>query len=138
MKKNVKYRVVFIGLLLLTVASCSVESRFNRLVSKHPWLLESQKIDTTIIQKYEDKDTVFSFSKKNDTFNFLYTRIIKKDSKIFIYSKVPPCTTNITKTIIQPSKQFTQWKDKKDSPGINPWILSILSGMVIALIIARR
>ena len=136
--KNAKYRIIFVGLLLLTISGCSVQSRFDRLVTKHPYLLESQKIDTIIIKKGSTNDTVFNITKKTDSFFFQNTKIIKRDSKIYVYSKVPPCTTNISKTIIQPSKEYVRWKEKKESSSINEYFLYALSGVFVVWILSRK
>jgi len=135
--KNAKYRIIFVGLLLLTISGCSVQSRFDRLVTRHPYLLESQKIDTIIIEKGSTNDTVFNITKKTDSFFFENTKIIKRDSKIYVYSKVPPCTTNISKTIIQPSKEYIKWKEKKESSSINN-LLYVLSGVFVVWILFRK
>jgi hypothetical protein len=133
-----KYRIIFIGLLFFTLSGCSVQSRFDRLVTRHPYLLESQKIDTIIIKKGNTNDTVFNITKKTDTFFFENTKIIKRDSKIYVYSKVPPCTTNITKTIIQPSKEYIKWKEKNRSQGVNDYLLYLLAGILLAVLIFRK
>jgi hypothetical protein len=136
--KNAKYRIIFACLLLLTISGCSVQSRFDRLVTKYPYLLESQKIDTVIIKNGNTTDTVFNITKNTDSFFFENTKIIKRDSKIFVYSKVPPCTTNISKTIIQPSKEYVKWKEKKESSRINEYFLYALSGIFVMWVILKK
>jgi hypothetical protein len=136
--KNVKYRIIFVGLLLLTISGCSVQSRFDRLVTRNPWLLENQKIDTVIVKNGNTTDTFFNITKNTDSFFFENTKIIKRDSKIFVYSKVPPCTTNISKTIIQPSKEYVRWKEKKESSSMKDYFLYALSGIFVMWVILRK
>ena len=133
-----KYRIVFIGLLFFTLSGCSVQSRFDRLVTRNPWLLESQKKDTVFIRQSKKIDTFFNITKNTDSFFFENTKIIKRDSKIYVYSKVPPCTTNITKTIIQPSKEYIKWKEKNRSQGVNDYLLYLLAGILLAVLIFRK
>jgi hypothetical protein len=133
-----KYRIVFIGLLFFTLSGCSVQSRFDRLVTRNPWLLESQKKDTVFIRQSKKIDTFFNITKNTDSFFFENTKIIKRDSKIYVYSKVPPCTTNITKTIIQPSKEYIKWKEKNKSQGIKEYLLYFFLGLLLAVLIFRK
>ncbi len=136
--KNVKHRIVFACLLAVVVSGCSVQSQFNCLVTRNPWLLESQKIDTVIIKQGKSIDTVFNIIKNTDSFFFENTKIIKRDSKIYVYSKVPPCTTNISKTIIQPSKEYVKWKEKKESSRINEYFLYALFGIFVMWVILKK
>jgi hypothetical protein len=71
-----KYRVIFIGLLFLTLSGCTVQSRFDRLVTANPWLLESQKKDTVFIRQGKKIDTFFNITKNTDSFFFENTKLV--------------------------------------------------------------
>jgi hypothetical protein len=87
------------------MGSCSPLYRFNRLVERHPYLLESVKSDTIHIREGKVVDTFFTFKSETDSFYINSgIRIERYRDTLRVYFRERNCTTYIEKTEIRPSK----------------------------------
>ena len=90
---NIYKHIIWIAILFFS--SCSPVHRFNRLVKRHPYLIDRLKSDTIIINSGEvETDTFYINSgirieRSRDTFRFIY--------------RERNCTTYIEKTEIRPT-----------------------------------
>jgi hypothetical protein len=84
--------------------SCTPIYRFNRLVSKHPYLLDKQIFDTIYIRNGERLDTSFIWQEGKDTVYINGIRLQRFRDTFRIYYTERNCTTNFHKTEIKPSK----------------------------------
>ena len=89
---NIYKHIIWIAVLFFS--SCSPVHRFNRLVKRHPYLIDRIKSDTIIINSGKSIDTFYINSgirieRSRDTFRFIY--------------RERNCTTYIEKTEIRPT-----------------------------------
>ena len=90
---------------VLFFCSCSPIHRFNRLVERHPYLIDRLKSDTVIINSGKSIDTFFVFETETDTFYINSGIRIERsrDTFRFVYRE-RNCTTYIERTEIRPTK----------------------------------
>lgn len=98
------WRLLIIWLCLYNCVSCTPIYRFNRLVSKHPYLLDKQVFDTIHIRDGKRLDTSFVWQEGKDTVIISGIRIERFRDTFRLYYRERNCTTNIHETKIQPSK----------------------------------
>lgn len=98
------WRLPILWIFICYSSSCTPIYRFNRLVSKHPYLLDKQVYDTIHIRNGERLDTSFVWQEGRDTIFINGIRIERLRDTFKIYYRERNCTTNIHKTEIKPSK----------------------------------
>ena len=97
-------RLLIVWLCIHPIVSCTPISRFNRLVSKHPYLLDKQVFDTIHIRDGKRLDTSFIWNEGKDTVIINGIRIERFRDTFRLYYRERNCTTYIHETNIQPSK----------------------------------
>ena len=99
-----KYFKHFIWIAIIGVIACSPVYRFNRLVKRHPYLIDRLKSDTVIINSGKSIDTFFILETETDTFYINSGIRIERsrDTFRFIYRE-RNCTTYIERTEIRPT-----------------------------------
>lgn len=140
MKNKPQYTLVFIYILaIITLAivltSCSPQRRYDRLVEKHPELVETDTVevhDTTIYERQvpvpEYRD---SFIIKNDTVIETERLIITKIKDQF-HVVVKEDTINIRDTIVKTVKVAGKVYTKKETNWL--WvIIAIVCGLFLGL-----
>ena len=122
-------------LILLLLASCSPQARFNRLIEKHPELLVADTIlirDTITLYIPEvHTDTVVTLKELIDTVTLTKERVtvkawyIPKEKKVYIQGKCDP--VYVTKIIDRkiPIKYYEKY----------PWWKKLANNMLAILII---
>lgn len=98
------WRIIILYFFVHLLNACTPIYRFNRLVSKHPYLLDKQVFDTIYIRNGERLDTSFIWQEGKDTIFINGIRLQRFRDTFRIYYKERNCTTNIHKTEIKPSK----------------------------------
>jgi len=98
------WRMPILWIFICFISACTPIYRFNRLVSKHPYLLDKQVFDTIHIRNGERLDTSFIWQEGKDTIFINGIRLQRFRDTFRIYYKERNCTTNIHKTEIKPSK----------------------------------
>jgi hypothetical protein len=99
-----KYFKHLIWIAIVGINACSPVYRFNRLVKRHPYLIDRIKSDTIIINSGKSIDTFFVSEVETDTFYINSGIRIERsrDTFRFIYRE-RNCTTYIEKTEIRPT-----------------------------------
>ena len=89
---------------VLFFCSCSPIHRFNRLVERHPYLIDRLKSDTIVINSGKSIDTFFVFETETDTFHVNSGIRVERsrDTFRFVYRE-RNCTTYIERTEIRPT-----------------------------------
>jgi len=93
-----------IWIAILFFGSCSPVHRFNRLVKRHPYLIDRLKSDTIIINSGKSIDTFLVLKTEFDTF-YVNSGIRverSRDTFRFVYRE-RNCTTYIQKTEVKPT-----------------------------------
>jgi hypothetical protein len=130
-------RVSSFIILLAILFSCSPQKRLNRLLKKHPELVQTDtiwKTDTVIVEAVKI-DTTFKF--KHDTITIVEDRLIVKtffnyhDSTIYISAK---CKSD---TIIREIPVQVQTISAKPTPDWNFYLLIIL-GILVFIALFRK
>ena len=106
MKKNYGNTIkITVWTAVLFFCSCSPVHRFNRLVERHPYLIDRLKSDTIVINSGKSIDTFFVFETETDTFYINSGIRIERsrDTFRFVYRE-RNCTTYIERTEIRPTK----------------------------------
>lgn len=98
------WRLLIVWVCIHPIVSCTPISRFNRLVSKHPYLLDKQVFDTIHIRDGKRLDTSFIWNEGKDTVIINGIRIERFRDTFRLYYRERNCTTHIHETKIQPSK----------------------------------
>ena len=133
-----------IGLCLIASFGCSPSHRFYRLVSKHPYLLDSFRQDKVVIRNSVLVDTQIIWKNQTDTIVFRESKIERRNDTFRFYFRERPCTTFIESVKIVPSKTIERYyQDRKESQQawsffkLNyHWLIIII--LLIALLIIRR
>ena len=134
MKNGFIYRYISWFILVVGIG-CSPIHRFNRLVECHPYLLDSLKSDTIIVDSGKSLDTFFVSQTEFDTFYFdRGIRIDRIRDTFKIYYRERNCTTFIQKTEIKPSKiierEIRKEIIKQNEKDIIRWVLYVLGGLL--------
>lgn len=134
-----KLRIFGICFLGLYLSSCSPEYRLQRLLKNNPYLYEIYTHDSIRIQTFNTTDSVFFFQKQTDTIRFENATIYRHFDTLRLRQSCPPCTTYITKTIMQPTEKYFKEKKFKRSlrEKLEDSILPILVGFLLALLIKK-
>lgn len=92
--------LVLVGLL----TSCDPVYRFNRLVERNPYLLDSIKNTEVVVDSGKIVDTAFVIQTQVDTFVIDGVRIERIRDTFRIIYRERNCTTTVNKTEVRPTK----------------------------------
>lgn len=131
-----------LGIIIFAFVGCTPVERFNRLVEKHPYLIEKFKKDTVYISKGKVHDTVLVIKETNDTFYFGENRIERFNDTLRFYFRERNCTTYVNKTIYKPSTYVKEESEKKQKGAIhkvieNYVLLGLLSLSLLILLFRK-
>ena len=137
---NDKIRIFCIYVMGCCLSSCSPQYRLSRLLQNNPYLYEIFRHDSLHIRDVVSTDSVFFFTKERDTITFQNATIYRSSDTLRIRQSCPPCTTYLSKTILQPSQTITKEKGFKRSlrEKLEDAIFPIILGILIALLIKRK
>ena len=117
--------------VLVFMLSCNPIHRFNRLVERYPYLLDTQKYKQVVVDTGGILDTIFVSQTQFDTIYIEGGRIrIERFRDTFrIQYRERNCTTTIHKTEIRPSEivQREVHKEKK----LDFWIKAVIVYLAI-------
>ena len=124
----------------LCFTACSPQFRLQRLLQNNPYLYEIFTHDSVRVQNVMVSDSVFFFTKEKDTIRFENATIFRHSDTLRLIQSCPPCTTYVSKTILQPSQTITKEKGFKRSlrEKLEDAILPIILGIFIALLIRKK
>ena len=123
------YCICFVGLCF---SSCSPQYRLRSLLKTHPYLYENFRYDSIRIENAVVQDSLFFFTKEKDTITFNNATIYRNSDTLRLVQSCPPCTTTITKQILQPTEKYFKEKRyqrslrEKLEDAIFPFIVGIL------------
>lgn len=134
---------LIIGLCIIASLGCNPTNRFYRLVTKHPYLLDSFRQTKVIVRNSVLVDTQIIWSKEIDTLIFRESKIERRNDTFRFYFRERPCTTFIENTQIVPSKTIEKHFENKGKREQSNWLktniyLLIIMLLVLALLINRK
>ena len=108
--------VITIGLLLI-LSACSPVRRINKIIRKHPEVLDSFSKTEIVVRNQQIHDTLLFF--QSDTIITEYATIYRTADTIRLITRERPCTTYVNTTEIRPTqiqerKIVRLLKDKKE------------------------
>lgn len=138
--RNDKLGIFCIYIVGLCLNSCSPQYRLQRILQNNPYLYEIFTHDSIRVQNVMVSDSVFFFTKEKDTIRFENATIFRHSDTLRLIQSCPPCTTYVSKTILQPSQTITKEKGFKRSlrEKLEDAILPIILGIFIALLIRKK
>jgi len=138
--KNERYRIFYICIVGLCLTACSPSNRLSRLLKNNPYLYEIFTHDSIRVQTSVVSDSIFFFTKEKDTITFNNATIYRKSDTLRLVQHCPPCTTYITKQILQPTQKYIKEKGFKRSlrEKLEDAIFPILIGLLLGFIITRK
>lgn len=129
-------------LLLMGVCltACSPQFRLSRLLKNNPHLYEIFRHDSVYVRDVNSTDSVFFFHKEKDTITFNNATIYREFDTLRLVQSCPPCTTYLSKTILQPTQKLLKETRYKRSlrEKLEDSIFPIIIGLLLGLIITRR
>ena len=128
---------LFVGICFM---SCSPQHRLSRLLKNNPNLYEIFRHDSILVRNEILSDSVFFFKSEKDTIVFNNATIFRHFDTIRLRQSCPPCTTYLSKTILQPTEKIIKEKGYKRSlrEKLEDSIFPLLIGLLLGLIITRR
>ena len=122
------------------LSACSPQSRLLRLLKNNPHLYETFRYDSVYVRNVNSTDSVFFFTKEKDTITFNNATIYREFDTLRLVQSCPPCTTYVSKTILQPTQKVIKEKGYKRSlrEKLEDSIFPILIGLLLGFIITRR
>jgi len=99
-----KFYLIPIMVLFGLFTSCNPLHRFNRLVERYPYLLDSVKHSEVVVDSGKVVDTAFVIQTKMDTFVIDGIRIERVRDTFRVIYRERNCTTTVNKTEIRPTK----------------------------------
>ena len=126
-----------LAITILLVSSCTPLHRFNRLLKCHPYLFDSVKSDTIVVDSGKSIDTVFVSKTETDTFYINGGVRIERSRDTFrFYYKERNCTTYIQKTEIKPTTKVIERTIRKEiSEERNKELFRLSLYVVLALLV---
>lgn len=134
---NDKFRIVLGIALVFCFTACSSEHRLLRILKNNPHLYEIFSNDSVSIRNVRITDSVFFFQKESDTIRLEYATIYRNSDTFRIRQSCPPCTTYITKQILQPTTRTIKEKGQKRTlrEKLEDAILPLICGFLIGFIL---
>jgi hypothetical protein len=112
-------RTFIFGLCIIVCCGCSPTHRFYRLVTRHPYLLDSITKTEILVRERTDIDTQFVLQNKIDTFIIDQVKIERKYDTFRILLRERLCTTYVHTTEIKPSKIIERHYEKTLQKGFS-------------------
>ena len=134
------FRIYCLCLVGVCFSACSPQSTLSRLLKNHPYLYENFRHDSIRIENVLVQDSVFFFTKEKDTITFNNATIYREFDTLRLIQSCPPCTTYVSKTILQPTQKLLKETRYKRSlrEKLEDSIFPIIIGLLLGLIITRR
>ena len=134
---NGTIRILLIYFMVFCAVSCSSEHRLLRILKNNPTLYEIFRNDSIYVRDVRVTDSVFFFQKEQDTIKFEYATIYRHADTLRIRQSCPPCTTYITKQILQPTQKYIKEKGYQRSlrEKLEDSVLPLICGFLIGFII---
>jgi len=134
------YRTYCILFVAICFVSCSPQFRLSRLLKNNPHLYEIFRHDSVYVRDVNSTDSVFFFTKEKDTITFNYATIYREFDTLRLVQSCPPCTTYVSKTILQPTQKLLKETRYKRSlrEKLEDSIFPIIIGLLLGLIITRK
>ena len=126
--------------LLLFLSSCTPQRRLNRLLKRHPYLLQEQQTiivhDTVTVTIPGTKvDTLFSINELRDTVYFtkeqLHVKTWIKNDTVYIQAECDTVTKTVIREIPVKTNKFIY---RKPRDGLILWLIVIAAWIGIAVI----
>ena len=136
-KMNGKIRYYCYLALVLCLASCSASDRLLRILKNNPHIYENFRRDSIQIRNVRTTDSVFFFQKERDTIRFENATIYRESDTLRLVQSCPPCTTYLSKTILQPTQKIIKEKSVKRSlrEKLEDALLALICGFFVGLIL---
>ena len=117
---------------LLCLGSCSPYKRFNRLLKKHPYLIQTSIKDSVVIREGKVLDTTLLIKETHDTIQLSTgTTIIRSSDTFRFITRIEPCTT-----FIQKRETIFPKESKKDAEKGKGWqILERISLIILCVLL---
>ena len=134
------YRNFCILAMGICFSACSPQYRLSRLLKNNPHLYEIFRYDSVYIRDVNSTDSVFFFTKEKDTITFNNATIYREFDTLRLVQSCPPCTTYVSKTILQPTQKLLKETRYKRSlrEKLEDSIFPILIGLLLGFIITRK
>jgi hypothetical protein len=126
-----KIRIFLLVFTSILLAACSPIDRYNRLIDKYPFLVESKTLDSIKIVEYFSTDSTFFWNEIHDTITIDGIRLVRFRDTFRITTKPQYCTTFIKQTINRPSKETIKEKERD----YNWWIKAFVIYMIITSLV---
>ena len=123
------FRIFMVVCASILLVACSPIDRYNRLISKYPFLVESKTLDSIKIVEYFSTDSTFFWSEVHDTITIDGIRLERFRDTFRITTRPQYCTTFIKQTINKPSKETIKERD------YNWWIKAFVIYMIITSLV---
>jgi hypothetical protein len=114
---------------LWCISACSPVRRVNRIIKKHPEVLDSFTKTEILVRNQQVHDTTLLF--KSDTIVTEFATIYRTSDTIRIITRERPCTTYVQTTQITPKEII---KAKKERKGAIHEILILVRDIVLMLL----
>lgn len=122
------------SICIILLIGCSPVSRFHRLVTKYPYLLDSFRKTEVVIREGVHVDTLLVLQNSHDTFYFPQATIERRNDTFRFYFRERNCTTYIENTQIIPSKVIEKYYNQKTKEKSKSWIERYWYFLVIVLL----
>ena len=121
-------------------SACSPQYRLSRLLENNPNLYEVFRHDSVLVRNELHTDSLFFFKSEKDTIVFNNATIFRHLDTIRLVQSCPPCTTYLSKTILQPTQKIIKEKGYKRSlrEKLEDSIFPLLIGLLLGFIITRK
>jgi len=131
------YCICIVGLYL---SSCSPQYRLRSILKNHPYLYENFRYDSIRIENAVVQDSLFFFTKEKDTLYFNNATIYRNSDTLRLVQSCPPCTTTITKQILQPTKEYFKEKRYQRSlrEKLEDAIFPFIVGILVCALISKK
>ena len=126
-----KIRIFMVVCASIVLDACSPIDRYNRLISKYPYLVESKTVDSIKVVEYFSTDSVFFWNEVHDTITINGIRLERFRDTFRITTQPQYCTTFIRQIINRPSKETIKEKERD----YNWWFKALVVYMIITSLI---
>ena len=130
-------------MFLWCFSACSPARRINRIIQKHPEVLDSFSKTEIVVRNQQIYDTLLFF--QNDTIKTEYVTILRTADTIRLITRERPCTTFVNTTEIRPTQiqerkvvRFLKDKKAKLIGAVYQGIIGLLLLALIFVILRKR
>ena len=137
---NGTFRIFCICIVGLCFSSCSPQYRLRNILKNNPHLYENFRYDSIRIENAVVQDSLFFFTKEKDTITFNNATIYRNSDTIRFVQSCPPCTTTITKQILQPTEKYFKEKRYQRSlrEKLEDAIFPFIVGILVCALISKK